>query len=75
MLGKTVTSGNAIKATYVHLIKSWESNFAAECLEAESVIAEFEQAFCNREIRVIDVYYEENRDGNHVVRRYVIHVD
>ena len=45
LLGKTVTSGNAIKATYVHLIKSWESNFATECLEAELVIAEFEEAF------------------------------
>ena len=75
LLGKTVSSGNAIRAAYVHLIKSWKSNFAAECLEAESVIAEFEQAFRNREMRILDVYYEQKKDGERVVRRYVIHVE
>ena len=75
LLGKTVSSGNAIRAAYVHLIKSWESNFAAECLEAESVIAEFEEAFRNREMRILNIYYEQKKDGERVVRRYVIHVE
>jgi len=74
LLGKTVSSGNAIRAAYVHLIKSWESNFAAECLEAESVIAEFEQAFRNRELQMLDYYSEQTEDGDRLVRRYVVHI-
>jgi len=74
-LGKEISAGNAIRAAYVHLIKSWECDFVAECSEAESVITEFEQAFRNREIGVLDVYYQQNQDGEHMVRRYVVHIE
>lgn len=74
-LGKTVSSGNAIKAVYQNLIKSWEhDDFAAECLKAEAVFAEFDEVFKSGGLQELNVITYENKDGDRIIRRYVVQV-
>ncbi|MBA2750140.1 MAG: hypothetical protein H0U45_15790 [Tatlockia sp.] len=56
ILGKEVSCGNAIRAVYQNLIKSWEcDDFDFECLKAEAVFAEFDQVFRNGGLEQLNV--------------------
>lgn len=75
VLGKESSCGNAIKAVYQNLIKSWEcDDFDAECLKAEAVFAEFDEVFRNGELRELNVITYENKDRDRIIRRYVVQV-
>ncbi len=75
VLGKAVSSGNAIKAVYQNLIKSWEcDDFDAECLKAEAVFVEFDEVFKSGGLQELNVITYENKDGDRIIRRYVVQV-
>ena len=75
ILGKECSCGNAVKAVYQNLIKSWEcDDFDRECLKVEAIFAEFDEVFRNGGLQELNLITYENKDGNRIIRRYVAQV-
>jgi hypothetical protein len=73
ILGKFSSSLNAFKPEYSYLIESWKCDFQAECVIAEAMISRYEEAFANQELSFLSSQIIEQKDGDRVSRRYVIH--